>query len=156
MCHVVVDTSSFGRELSYTQFKLLVLRISFIDGEVELIPVEIPDGRKAREIRVTIPDSQASRLTTLPQLTRQSCGSHAQVPANRRDRVEPDGLRAADCAVGAELLDHDLVSRIDSNQIATTIGSKYGTIYLAHFNAEVAYAGSGNSSAVRLVGIQVP
>lgn len=49
-------TSSFGRELSYTQFKLLVLRISFMDGEVALIPVEIPDGRKAREVRVTVPE----------------------------------------------------------------------------------------------------
>jgi hypothetical protein len=29
---------------------------------------------------------------------------HAQIRANLRDRVEPDGLRAADCAVGAELL----------------------------------------------------
>ena len=29
---------------------------------------------------------------------------NAQVSANRRDRAEPDGLRAVRCAVGAELL----------------------------------------------------
>jgi hypothetical protein len=47
-------TSTFGRELRYTQFWLLVLRITFADGEVELIPVEIPDGRKDREITVNV------------------------------------------------------------------------------------------------------
>jgi hypothetical protein len=34
----------------------------------------------------------------------------------------------------------DLVSRIDSQKIATTIGSQYGTVYFAHFDAEIAYA----------------
>jgi hypothetical protein len=47
-------TSTFGREYGYTQFKLLVLQISFIDGEVAFIPVEIPDGRKVRNVTVNI------------------------------------------------------------------------------------------------------
>ncbi|HJQ80591.1 MAG TPA: hypothetical protein VJ828_11575 [Lacipirellulaceae bacterium] len=47
-------TSTFGRELSYTQFKLLVVQISFMDGQAELIPVEIPDGRKDRDVIVIV------------------------------------------------------------------------------------------------------
>jgi hypothetical protein len=41
----------------------------------------------------------------------------------------------------------DLVARIDDQRIATTIGSQYGAIYLAHFNAEIGYRGTTNSSA---------
>ncbi len=40
------------------------------------------------------------RLSSCPGAERR----HAQDPANRRDRARPDGLRAARCAVGAELL----------------------------------------------------
>jgi hypothetical protein len=43
----------------------------------------------------------------------------------------------------------DLVSRIDSRSIATTIGSQYGTVYFAHFDAAIGYKGSGNSAAPR-------
>ena len=47
-------TSSFGRELRYSQFQLLVLRISYTGGAVEFIPVEIPDGRTSRKVNVEI------------------------------------------------------------------------------------------------------
>jgi hypothetical protein len=40
-----------------------------------------------------------------------------------------------------------LVSRIDNRKIATTIGSQYGTVYVAHFDAEIGYRYSSNSSA---------
>jgi hypothetical protein len=43
----------------------------------------------------------------------------------------------------------DLISRIDSRKIATTFGSQYGALYFAHFDAEIAYTGTGNSSAPR-------
>ncbi len=43
----------------------------------------------------------------------------------------------------------DLVSRIDSRKIATTIGSQHGVVYFAHFNAEISYRNTGNSSAPR-------
>lgn len=43
----------------------------------------------------------------------------------------------------------DLVSRIDNRKIATTIGSQYGTVYFAHFDAEIGYRYSANSSAPR-------
>ncbi len=49
-------TSYFGRELAYGQYKLLVLRLSFADGSVEFIPVDIPDGRVSRHVAVTIAD----------------------------------------------------------------------------------------------------
>jgi hypothetical protein len=47
--------SEFGRELTYSQFQLLVLRIGYQDGKVEFIPIEIPDGRVNRKLTVTIP-----------------------------------------------------------------------------------------------------
>ena len=47
-------TTSSGRELSYTQFRLLVLRIAYLDGAVEFIPVEIPDGRVSRQVSVSL------------------------------------------------------------------------------------------------------
>ena len=47
-------------------------------------------------------------LTSSPKLSHQSFGSHAQVPANRCDRVERDGVRAADRVVGEELLSCDV------------------------------------------------
>lgn len=43
----------------------------------------------------------------------------------------------------------DLISRIDSRNIATTIGSQYGTIYFANFDAAIAYKGSLSSAAPR-------
>jgi hypothetical protein len=42
---------------------------------------------------------------------------HAQVPANRHDRVEPDGLFAAACLVGAKLL---FVTKLTFQYQATT------------------------------------
>jgi hypothetical protein len=43
----------------------------------------------------------------------------------------------------------DLISRIDSRSIATTIGSRYGTIYFAYFDAAIGYKGTANSAAPR-------
>jgi hypothetical protein len=43
----------------------------------------------------------------------------------------------------------DLVSKINDQRIATTIGSQYGAVYLAHFDAEIGYRHSNNSSAPR-------
>ena len=43
----------------------------------------------------------------------------------------------------------DLVSRINSQRIATTYGSQYGTVYFAHFDAGIGYRRSSNSSAPR-------
>jgi hypothetical protein len=43
----------------------------------------------------------------------------------------------------------DLVSRINSRRIATTIGSQYGVVYFAHFDAEIGYRHSTNPSNPR-------
>ena len=53
-------SSSFGRELSYFQFKLLVVRITYQDGVVDFFPVEIPDGRLSRQVSVSIRRRQLS------------------------------------------------------------------------------------------------
>jgi len=57
-CSVRVSTS--GRVLSYSQHRLLVLRITYQNGSVELIPVEIPDGRANRHISVTTAENPPS------------------------------------------------------------------------------------------------
>lgn len=38
----------------------------------------------------------------------------------------------------------DLLTRVDSRRIETTIGSQFGAIYFAHFDAYKAYVGTGN------------
>lgn len=44
---------SSWRELSYSQYRLLVLRVTYQDGSVEWIPVEMPDGRANRHVSVS-------------------------------------------------------------------------------------------------------
>jgi hypothetical protein len=51
-------TPVFGSELSYSQFRLLVLRITYQDGTAEFVAVEIPDGRVSRRVSVSIPRRQ--------------------------------------------------------------------------------------------------
>lgn len=48
-------TSGFGRELSYHNFRVLILRIEYGDGTSEYVISEIPDGRRQREVFVTVP-----------------------------------------------------------------------------------------------------
>jgi hypothetical protein len=50
------SNSGLGRELSYAQRHLLVVRITFEDGTVEWIHVKIPDGRIRRDVVVPIPE----------------------------------------------------------------------------------------------------
>jgi hypothetical protein len=47
--------SMSGRELSYTQFKVLLVRVKYADGANQLCSVEIPDGRSRRRVSVVIP-----------------------------------------------------------------------------------------------------
>jgi hypothetical protein len=48
-------TSALGREMKYWQFQLLVLHIEFADGKSTYVTVDIPDGRVAREVAVSMP-----------------------------------------------------------------------------------------------------
>ncbi|MEX2171703.1 MAG: hypothetical protein WD851_20460 [Pirellulales bacterium] len=41
----------------------------------------------------------------------------------------------------------DLITRTNSQKIKTTIGSQFGTVYFAHFDAYLGYKGTGNSYA---------
>src|SRR5690348_9321805 len=41
----------------------------------------------------------------------------------------------------------DFICKCDSKSIMTTIGSQWGLIYFAHFDAYLAYNGTGNSYA---------
>jgi hypothetical protein len=47
--------SGFGRDLSYFNFQLLVLRIEYADGTSEYVTADIPDGRVKREVFVVVP-----------------------------------------------------------------------------------------------------
>lgn len=44
-----------GRELSYSQFKVLLLRVGYADGSSRLLAVTIPDGRRRRTLSVSLP-----------------------------------------------------------------------------------------------------
>jgi hypothetical protein len=48
--------TGLGRELRYSQFQLLILRVEFEDGITEWIHVKIPDGRFRRDVMVPIPE----------------------------------------------------------------------------------------------------
>lgn len=48
-------TSGFGRERWYWQYSALVLKFEFADGHNLLKVVEIPDGRRKRQVTVAIP-----------------------------------------------------------------------------------------------------
>ena len=52
--------SSFGRELSYSQFKLLVLRITHKDHSTDWIPVAIPELRTNRQIEISAANGSMS------------------------------------------------------------------------------------------------
>src|SRR5262249_36908677 len=47
--------SGFGRELSYGQFELLVLRVEYADGTIAIVTARIPDGHSQRELSVEAP-----------------------------------------------------------------------------------------------------
>jgi hypothetical protein len=48
-------TSMSGRELSYSQYKALLVRVDYADGSNRLLWVAIPDGRRGRRVSVLIP-----------------------------------------------------------------------------------------------------
>jgi hypothetical protein len=48
-------TSALGRELSYFNFQLLVVRVDYTDGTSTYVTAEIPDGRLQRELHVAVP-----------------------------------------------------------------------------------------------------
>jgi hypothetical protein len=47
--------SALGRDVSYAHDELLVLRIHFVDGTSTYLYADIPDGRVAREVAVSVP-----------------------------------------------------------------------------------------------------
>lgn len=50
-------STGIGRELSYAQQSVLLLRVEFQRGAPEYIVVQIPDGRVKRTVSVSVPDS---------------------------------------------------------------------------------------------------
>ncbi len=47
--------SMSGRELSYTQFRSLLVRVEYADGASQRCSVDIPDGRSRRRVSVLFP-----------------------------------------------------------------------------------------------------
>jgi hypothetical protein len=52
--------STFGRELSYGEFECLIVKARFVDGTERIDILEIPKGRHARSMTVTLGPRQDS------------------------------------------------------------------------------------------------
>ncbi len=53
-------TSTFGRELSYGEFQCLIVKVRYTDGSERCVVFDIPTGRHARAMTITLPSREDS------------------------------------------------------------------------------------------------